>query len=305
METSSNTSGTIVVEPNEDEATISDESLKIKRREPTMIRKGKTLIAPLDPSNGKRYTVVLDLDETVVYARDGPLYARAHLESLLRVMDKYAEVVVWTAGARTYAKAILQEINTDNIIKHLITRHRSWFDQNDYTKDLCRLGRDLDYVLIIENTPDCVRVNPQNGIIVQDFEGVPQGMEPVTEATPPPSPSLTPKCGPKKVHEDHTFVHLMQLITELGASGERVPEFLSKCRLLRRQVVQGSRGEGIPIFYLTSKRRAYRPKASADDADDVGKVVRVNKDKAVAPPKEHEPSTPKKRSVKRAREEEA
>lgn len=266
-----------------------DKAAKLARREPTMIRKGETLIAPLDPTAGKRYTVVLDLDETVVYARDGPLYARAHLESLLKVMDKYCEVVVWTAGERTYAKAILQEINTDNIIKHLITRHKSWFNHTNYTKDLGKLGRDLDYVLIIENTPDCVRVNPQNGIIVQDFEGIPQGMEVVecTSSTPPPSPSLTPKSAPKKPHEDHTFVHLMQLVHELGESGEPVPHFLSKCRLLRRQVVVGSNGEDIPIFYLTSKRRVYRPKApTAGDATtavteptDEAKVVKVNRDK--------------------------
>jgi hypothetical protein len=295
-----------------------EKAVKIARREPTMIRKtGESLIAPLDPAAGKRYTVVLDLDETVVYARDGPLYARAHLENLLRVMDKYCEVVVWTAGERTYAKAILQEINTDNIIKHLITRHKSWFNHTNYTKDLGKLGRDLDYVLIIENTPDCVRVNPQNGIIVQDFEGIPQGMEVVeaTSSTPPPSPSLTPKSAPKKPHEDHTFVHLMQLISDLGESQEPVPSFLSKCKLLRRQVVVGSNGEDIPIFYLTSKRRVYRPKPAAADAEqeptEETKVVKVNRDKdpvscstSVTPIPTTAGSTPKRAAAKkRGREE--
>ncbi|CUF99028.1 Hypothetical protein, putative [Bodo saltans] len=287
-----------------------EKAAKLARREPTMIRKtGESLIAPLDPATGKRYTVVLDLDETVVYARDGPLYARAHLESLLRVMDKYCEVIVWTAGERTYAKAILQEINTDNIIKHLITRHKSWFNHTNYTKDLCKLGRDLDYVLIIENTPDCVRVNPQNGIIVQDFEGIPHGMEVVesTSSTPPPSPSLTPKCVvPKKPHEDHTFVHLMQLINDLGESGEPVPHFLSKCKLLRRQVVVGSNGEDIPIFYLTSKRRVYRPKAASADAQqdpaEEAKVVKVNRDKdpaAATATTEQSGSTPRRTAAKK------
>lgn len=301
---SSDTSGLVEVDDSCDHG-----GRKLARREPTMIRKGESLIAPLDPSEGKLYTVVLDLDETVVYARDGPLYARAHLESVLRVMDKYCEVVVWTAGERKYAKAILQEINTDNIIKHLISRHKSWFNREDYTKDLCRLGRDLDYVLIIENTPDCVRANPQNGIIVQDFEGIPHGMEaytpPSDSATPPPSPSLGPKGSPKKVAEDHTFVHLMQLINELGESGETVPQFLSKCKLLRRQVVQGSNGEDIPIFYLTSKRRAYRPKAAVDSGNDDGaeggKVVKANKDKGDAGVNAPSGTTPK-RSSKRPRE---
>lgn len=280
------------------------DNTKLRRREPTMLRTGASLIAPLG-DHGKRYTIVLDLDETVVYARDGPLYARAHLQSLLRVMDECCEVIVWTAGERKYAKAILQEINTDNIIKHLIYRHKAWFDPKDYTKDLCRLGRDLDYVLIIENTPDCVRVNPQNGIIVEDFEGVPVDSEPVTptatptatststaveaiSGAPTPVSSSTPPTSPKasaadkKKTEDHTFVHLMQLVRELGQSGQPVPQFLANCRLLRRQVVKGSNGEDIPIFYLTSKKRVYRPRTQQPPTGSAAapeKVVKVNRDK--------------------------
>ena len=131
------------------------------------------LAAPLSyphPHPQRLYTIVLDLDETVVYARDGPLYARSHLRELLLCMHAVAEVVVWTAGEREYAKAVLEEINTDHVIRHLIYRHRRWFDEADYTKDLTLLGRDMRFVLIIENTPDCVRANPMNGIIVEDFE---------------------------------------------------------------------------------------------------------------------------------------
>lgn len=254
------------------------------KRDPTMLRGGPALIAPKE-SHEKKYTIVLDLDETVVYARDGPLFARANLANLLRVMDEYCEVIVWTAGERNYAKAILQEINTDNIIKHLVYRHRKWFNAADYTKDLGLLGRDLDYVLIVENTPDCVRANPQNGIIVEDFEGAPRS--PATPRvkgnTPPPSPT----DGKKKStdSDDHTFIHLMQLVRELGQSGEPVPQFLAKCRLLRRQTVVGSNNEHIPIFYLTSKKRIYRPKVNIEvEGDADAKVVKVNKDKALTTP---------------------
>lgn len=137
-----------------------------------MLTTGPKLIPSPKEGCNKRYTVVLDLDETVVYARDGPLYARAHLKDLLRTMNKYCEVIVWTAGERAYAKAIMKEINCESVIQHLVYRHRKWFDPKDYTKDLSLLGRDMNYVLIIENTPDCVRDNPQNGIIVEDFEGI-------------------------------------------------------------------------------------------------------------------------------------
>jgi TFIIF-interacting CTD phosphatase-like protein len=133
-----------------------------------MLRSGDKLIA--SPVHEKRYTIVIDLDETVVYARDGPLYARSNLKELLRSLNLHGEVIVWTASERGYARAVLREIDPEGIVQHLIYRHKSWFDPHDYTKDLKRLGRNMDYVLIVENTPDCVRANPQNGIIVEDFE---------------------------------------------------------------------------------------------------------------------------------------
>ncbi|KAK7195710.1 TFIIF-stimulated CTD phosphatase [Novymonas esmeraldas] len=166
-----------------------DDGELLKRREPTMLQKGRKLIAPASDGT-KRYTVVFDLDETVVYARDGPLYARAYLKDLFRSIKDDFEVIVWTAGERDYAKCILEEINEDHTIQHLVYRHAKWFREEDYTKDLRQLGRDLNYTLMIENTPDCVRANPQNGIIVEDFEVLPETTE--EESSPTASPAPTP-----------------------------------------------------------------------------------------------------------------
>ncbi|KPA86242.1 hypothetical protein ABB37_00475 [Leptomonas pyrrhocoris] len=172
-------------EENADE----DEGELLKRREPTMLRKGRKLVAP-SFDGSKKYTVVFDLDETVVYARDGPLYARAYLKDLFRSIKDDFEVIVWTAGERDYAKCILEEINEDHIIQHLVYRHKKWFNEEDYTKDLRQLGRDLNYTIMIENTPDCVRANPQNGIIVEDFEVLPETTD--DDNSVPPSPVVSP-----------------------------------------------------------------------------------------------------------------
>eukprot|EP00742_Colponemidia_sp_Colp-10_P015951 GILJ01018245.1.p1 GENE.GILJ01018245.1~~GILJ01018245.1.p1 ORF type:complete len:682 (+),score=137.48 GILJ01018245.1:47-2047(+) len=258
-----------------------------------------------NPSVGNKrlYTIVLDLDETVVYARDGPLYARAHLRELLLCMHAYAEVVVWTAGEREYAKAVLEEINVDHVIQHLIYRHKKWFDEDDYTKDLRMLGRDMRYVLIVENTPDCVRQNPMNGIIVEDYEPSNVAADkaeeaatttttvPIAEGAPGPEHNTRGSTSLAKAPAtDHTFKKLITLITDLGNSGDKsVPDFLASYPLLRKNKVQGSNGEMIPIFYLSS-RRARRmaqgsdtPNAASAEADfkvaKGGKVVKVNRDK--------------------------
>ncbi|CAG9582614.1 conserved hypothetical protein [Leishmania major strain Friedlin] len=295
-----------------EEKTDDDDGELLKRREPTMLLKGTKLIAP--PSDGtKRYTVVFDLDETVVYARDGPLYARAYLKDLFRFMKDDFEVIVWTAGERDYAKCILEEINEDHIIQHLVYRHKKWFREEDYTKDLRQLGRDLNYTLMIENTPDCVRANPENGIIVEDFEVLPEtteeeGSMPATPVpTPPPAqaaeatatageakdsatPQASTTAAPRPALEsggggssqsplrrrrttDRTLFLLRELLQSLVKSGETVPRFLASCELLSRQTVTGSDGNDIPIYHLGTRRRR-------KDAGVQRKQVRVNRDRA-------------------------
>uniref|UniRef100_A0A7S1QTH8 Mitochondrial import inner membrane translocase subunit TIM50 n=2 Tax=Neobodo designis TaxID=312471 RepID=A0A7S1QTH8_NEODS len=255
-----------VTSPHEDRKSSKPSKLRASdlselSREPTMLHSSTQLLP--SPQPGKQYTVVLDLDETVVYGREGPLTARAHLKQFLRTLGELAEVVVWTAGERSYAKAIVREINTEGVIRHLVYRDDAWFDEEDYTKDLKKLGRDTDYVLIVENTPDCVRENPTHGIIVSDFEGA------VTR-------------------RDETLLKLAELVEALVKSGKPVPEFLPTCRTLKRQVVVNEAGTEIPIFYLSG--RAKRPNKEAkdggeDDAEGTeagaaeGKVVKTNRDK--------------------------
>lgn len=48
--------------------------------------------------------------------------------------------------------------------------HSQYSQQAGYAKDLALVGRDLNNVLIIENTPDCVRGHEENGILVSDYE---------------------------------------------------------------------------------------------------------------------------------------
>lgn len=146
---------------------------KGRARQPSMIGEmGQVLIPPQEPAFAGRVTVVLDLDETLIYARQGPLYARPGLDELLQLLKAKFEPVVWTAGVRAYAHAVVRNIDKDAAIQHTVYRHKKWFNGvAGYNKDLRLLGRDLKDTLIIENTPDCLRGNETNGVLVADYEG--------------------------------------------------------------------------------------------------------------------------------------
>ena len=118
---------------------------------------------------------MLDLDETLIYAREGPLYARPGLNELLEFLSKNCEPIVWTAGVKAYAQAVIRNIDPTNAFRHCVYRHKKWFSGcAGYNKDLTLLGRDMSKLIILENTPDCVRGNEENGILVADYEGTPE-----------------------------------------------------------------------------------------------------------------------------------
>eukprot|EP01060_Flectonema_neradi_P011802 TRINITY_DN1878_c12_g1_i1.p1 TRINITY_DN1878_c12_g1~~TRINITY_DN1878_c12_g1_i1.p1 ORF type:complete len:408 (+),score=71.27 TRINITY_DN1878_c12_g1_i1:84-1307(+) len=144
-------------------------------RRPSMLWDGSSqfIIQAQAIEDRGKYCVVLDLDETIVYARDGPIKCRPGYRELIAELGKHCETVVWTAGERSYAKEVLKQIDpTSSAIRHCIYRHHLWFDGRlGQVKDLRLLGREPDRVLLVENTPDCLRKNATQSILVPDFRG--------------------------------------------------------------------------------------------------------------------------------------
>jgi TFIIF-interacting CTD phosphatase-like protein len=196
-----------------------------RKRAPSMIHEPTKHMIPPKRDEDKKYTIVLDLDETLIYAREGPLYARPHLDELLDFLGNHAETVVWTAGVRAYAQAVIRNIDPNGVIDHCIYRHEKWFTgQAGYAKDLALVGRDLSFVLIVENTPDCIRGHEENGILVSDYEG---GEMP-----------------------DNTLPAIAKLLDDLVRSNLTVPEFLKRCNMLTRQYVPTDLGDKLYVYCL-------------------------------------------------------
>ena len=143
-------------------------------RRPSMLWDGESdfiVRGQADEDRGK-YCVVLDLDETLVFARNGPIQLRPGCKELIRLLGDHCETVVWTAGERSYAKEVLQKIDDVGAIRHCVYRHHLWFNgQAGQVKDLGMLGRNPDRVLLVENTPDCLRKNATQSVLVPDFRG--------------------------------------------------------------------------------------------------------------------------------------
>jgi len=139
-----------------------------------------------------RLTVVFDLDETLMHCQkkgipeeqpDLSLHftdsgttgyvrfrpgAREVLEAInqLQVVD----VVVFTASTQAYADAVLNVLDPgERLIQHRLYRQHCIHSSGAYFKDLRALGRPLSRIVLIDNSPVSLAMNPQNGIPIKSW----------------------------------------------------------------------------------------------------------------------------------------
>lgn len=151
--------------------------------------------------------LVLDIDETLIYATKEQLHAQADfqldfgkaghyhvykrpgLDRFLQNIFQRFEVGIWTSSGSDYAKAVLSNLPIEEgQLSFLLTykdctqkRNTDSFDQNfgqvthlKKLKKLKRKGYPLEKIIMVDNTPAKVAQNYGNAVIVPDFQGDPE-----------------------------------------------------------------------------------------------------------------------------------
>ena len=130
----------------------------------------------LPPKKEKyKYTLVLDLDETLVHVKMFPdgkakLTYRPGLFKFLSKMKKLYELVLFTGSLPEYCNKIMtcMERNEKYFEYKLYRQHCTKINEH-YVKDLSKLGRELNSVIIVDNLSSSFISQPENGILIKDF----------------------------------------------------------------------------------------------------------------------------------------
>ena len=121
-----------------------------------------------------KYTLVLDMDETLVHffftTMNGMFFVRPYCFDFLKELNKYYEIVTFTAGIKDYADNILNLLDTnDNIIKYRLYRQHVTISGFNSYKNLKLLGRDLKKIIIIDNLKENFMMQPDNGLYIKTW----------------------------------------------------------------------------------------------------------------------------------------
>lgn len=104
----------------------------------------------------KKYTLVLDLDETLVHYNEEQncVLVRPFAVKFLQQMAQHYEVVIFTAGTKDYADWALEHLANKaarHYIDYRLYRDHTIQCMEVFIKDLSYLGRELDRTIIVDN----------------------------------------------------------------------------------------------------------------------------------------------------------
>ena len=128
----------------------------------------------------KDYTLVLDLDETLIHfsinaQNEGHLFFRPYLFHFLNAVSEYYELIIFTAGLKEYAKIVLDLIENrmgKKIFDYRLYReHTEPNDEGIFIKDLSKIGRNLQKIIIVDNTKENYELQNDNGIEIKSYYG--------------------------------------------------------------------------------------------------------------------------------------
>ena len=136
-----------------------------------------------------RLKIILDLDNTLIYAsqtklnnlslryfriRDYYVYKRPNLEKFLFTLSEIADLYLYTSSNEEYAKAILNIIDTNKVIKNKFYRNNCLNIDNEFIKDVNNLSNfnyDPNYLLIIDDNINCYKNFHDNIIQIKSWKG--------------------------------------------------------------------------------------------------------------------------------------
>ena len=140
-------------------------------------KKNKKIPPFIKFKSNKKYTLVLDLEDTLVNIKmdkEGNITCllRPGLISFLNCIKPFYEIISFTKLSKEYSDIIIKEIegNTKLFDFNLYREHCSLIGK-EFIKDISTIGRNLEKIIMVDDMEENLRFHINNGIVIKPFKG--------------------------------------------------------------------------------------------------------------------------------------
>ena len=121
----------------------------------------------------------MSLDDTIVHFKantyinnKGIVQIRPGLLEFLENIKNNYEIIVFSSGNQKYSDAIIDSIDEKyKFIDYRLYQEHCVIINNDFVKDLSKIGRPIDKMVIVDNMFQNYRLQKDNGINIKSFYG--------------------------------------------------------------------------------------------------------------------------------------
>ena len=119
-------------------------------------------------------TLVLDLENTLVSSTWDRKYGWRHakrpgVDKFLHDMAQYYEIVLYSPSVDGIADPVVTSLDKDGCIMHRLYRDATYYRNGVHVKDLSRLNRNVKRMIVLDDDPAEVSLNPENLIRVKPY----------------------------------------------------------------------------------------------------------------------------------------
>lgn len=133
------------------------------------------LLPDLAPQERHVFTLVLDLNETLVYSdwkrdRGWRTFKRPGVDAFLEHLAQYYELVVYSDQLSFYVDPILERLDQKGCIRYRLSREATQYVHGKHYRDLSKLNRDPSHVIYLSAHASETCLQPENALTVKPWK---------------------------------------------------------------------------------------------------------------------------------------
>lgn len=121
----------------------------------------------------KSFCLVLDLDETLIHNLNLPFgdyfFVRPGLFEFFEKIHDIFEIIIFTAGQKNYAYSIIDVIDYNDYVDHILYKKHLIYENGSPIKKLDMIGRDTNKIIFVDNLESNAKYNKKNLYLISSW----------------------------------------------------------------------------------------------------------------------------------------